>query len=83
MKTGEIITKTTAFYSKALPEETMEFLRGLAQDYAKVKNYVYRRYSGIGSAGRLTPIYGILNEMRYCGLRQQLNLPALRACGAS
>ncbi len=77
MKTGEIITKTTAFYSKALPEETMEFLRGLAQDYAKVKNYVYRRYSGIGSAGRLTPIYGILNEMRYCGLRQQLNLPAV------
>ena len=77
MKTEEIITKTAALYSAPLPDETMEFLRGIAQDYCKVKNYVYGRYSGIGSVGKLTPVYGVLNEMRHCGLRQQLELPTV------
>lgn len=77
MKTEEIITKTAALYSRPLTDETMEFLRGIAQDYRKVKNYVYGRYSGIAYVNRLTPVYGILNEMRYCGLRQQLNMPAV------
>ena len=77
MKTEEIITKTAALYSGPLTDETMEFLRGIAQDYCKVKNYVYRRYSGIANANRLTPVYSILNEMRCCGLRQQLNMPAV------
>ena len=77
MKTEEIITKTAALYSGPLPDETMEFLRGIARDYCKVKNYVYGRYSGIANVNRLTPVYSILNEMRHCGLRQQLNLPAV------
>ena len=77
MKTGKIITKTASLYSGPLPEETMDFLRGMARDYCKVKNYVYGRYSGIAYANRLTPVYGILNEMRYCGLRQQLNMPVV------
>ena len=77
MKTEEIITKTAALYSAPLPDETMEFLRGIARDYCKVKNYVYGRYSGIANVNRLTPVYSILNEMRYCGLRQQLNMPAV------
>ena len=71
------ITRTVWQYSKPLPEETMEFLRGIALDCCKVKNYVYGRYSGIGSLDRLTPVYSILNEMRYCGLREQLGLPAV------
>lgn len=77
MKSTEIITKTAIQYSNPLPEETMEFLHGVAQDYCKVKNYVYRRYSGISSVNRLTPVYNVLNEMRYCGLRQQLELPVV------
>lgn len=77
MKTEEIITKTATLHSAALPEETMDFLRGIAQDYCKVKNYVYGRYSGIANVNRLTPVYSILNEMRYCGLRQQLNMPVV------
>lgn len=77
MSTGSTITKTVWQYSKELPEETMEFLKGIASDYCKVKNYVYRRYSGIKNLDRLTPVYSILNEMRYCGLREQLNLPAV------
>lgn len=77
MKTAEIITKTAIQYSELLSDETMEFLRGLAQDYCKVKNYVYGRCSGIANVNRLTPVYGILNEMRYCGLRQQLKMPVV------
>lgn len=77
MKTEEIITKTATLHSAPLSEETLEFLRGITQDYCKVKNYVYGRYSGIGSVGKLTPVYSILNEMRYCGLRQQLNMPTV------
>ncbi len=77
MKTDEIITKTAALYSGPLPDETMESLRGIARDYCKVKNYVYGRYSGVANVNRLTPVYTVLNEMRHCGLRQQLGLPAV------
>ncbi len=77
MPTDSTITKTVWQYSKPLPEETMAFLRGIAADCCKVRNYVYGRYSGIGSVNNLTPVYGILNEMRHCGLREQLNLPAV------
>ena len=77
MRTEGTITKTATLHSGILPEETMEALRGLAQDYGKVKDYVYGRYSGIANVDRLTPVYSILNEMRVCGLRQQLGLPAV------
>lgn len=55
----------------------MEFLRGIAADYARVKTKVYERYSGIGSLGRLGSVYDIMTEMRHCGLREQLNLPSV------
>ena len=71
------ITKTVWQYSKPLPPSTMEFLRGIAADYAKVKAYVYGRYSGIKYVNRLVPVYDILSEMRYCGMRQELNFPAV------
>ena len=77
MSTGGTMTKTIWQYSDRLPDETMEFLKGIAIDYSKVKNEVYFRYAGIKSLDRLTPVYGILNEMRYCGLRERLNLPVV------
>lgn len=77
MSTNDTVTKTVWQYSEPLPEETMAFLKGIAADYCKVKNYVYGRYSGIRSLNNLTPVYNILNEMRTCGLREQLNLPVV------
>ncbi|MDE7322286.1 MAG: transposase [Lachnospiraceae bacterium] len=77
MSADNTITKTVWQYSEPLPGETMEFLKGIALDYCKVKNYVYRKYSGVKNLNNLTPVYGILNEMRHCGLREQLNLPAV------
>lgn len=71
------ITKTIWQYTEELPEETMEFLRGIASDYAKVKASVYERYSGIGSLGKLASIYDLMTEMRHCGLREQLKLPSV------
>lgn len=71
----DTLTKTVRQYSEKLPGEVMEMLREIASDYGKVKQYVYQRYSGIRSMDKLTPVYTILNEMRYCGLRKQLDLP--------
>ena len=71
------VTKTVWQYSQPLPEETMAFLRGIAVDCCKVKNHVYEKYSGVKNVNNLTPVYNILNEMRHCGLREQLDLPAV------
>ena len=43
------VTKIVWQYSMLLPEETMEFLRGIAADCCKVKNAVYGKYE-IGRA---------------------------------
>ncbi len=77
MPAEDTVTKTVWQYSEALSEETMDFLRGIASDYCKVKNCVYERYSGIKSLDRLTPVYDILTQMRHCGLREQLCLPVV------
>lgn len=73
----ETLTKTITQHTKELDTETLAFLCGIAKDYAKVKNVVYQRYSGIRHVDSLTPVYSILNEMRVCGLREQLNLPVV------
>lgn len=77
MEKEKIITKTVWQHTESLPKETMEFLKGIARDYAKVKTSVYERYSGIGSLGKLASIYDIMTEMRHCGLREQLELPSV------
>lgn len=71
------VIKTVWQYSEPLPDETMTFLKGIAIDCCKVKNYVYGKYSGVKHVNNLTPVYNILNEMRRCGLREQLNLPVV------
>lgn len=77
MEKNKVITKTIWQHTEALPRETMEFLRGIAADYARVKGNVYERYSGPGGLGRLASIYDIMTEMRHCGLREQLKLPSV------
>ena len=47
MASDGTITKIVWQYSEPLPEETMEFLKGIAADCCKVKNYVYEKYSGV------------------------------------
>ncbi len=76
MPAEDTITKTVWQYSEPLPEDTMEFLKGIALDYSKVKSYTYNRYSGIKSLDRLTPAFDIMREVRQSGLRAQLGLPS-------
>lgn len=74
---GSRITKTVWQCTEVLPEETLAFLRSIAADYSKVKENVYERYSGVGNLGGLGSVFEIQTRMRHCGLREQLNLPAV------
>ena len=47
----DTVTKTVWQHSESLPQDTMEFLKGIAKDYCKVRNYVYGKYSGVKSLG--------------------------------
>lgn len=60
-----------------LPPEDMEKLQEIAEDYRKVKNYVYQRYGGIRSLSKIYPGYTVQNEMTDSGLRGQLDMPSV------
>lgn len=55
----------------------MDRLLEIAEDYRRVKNYVYERYGGIGSLSKLYPGYEIQNEMTGSGLRAELGMPSV------
>lgn len=72
------ICKTIHQYNKEpLSPEDMGKLQEIADDYCKVKNYVYQRYGGIRSIAKLYPGYTVQNEMTSAGLRAQLNMPSV------
>lgn len=74
----ETIYRIVRQYNKnPVPRQDMEKLREIASDYAKVKNYVYERYGGIGGLSKLYPGYTIQNEMTKSGLRTALGLPSV------
>ncbi len=55
----------------------MQRLLDIAEDFRKVKNYVYVRYGGIGSLSKIYPGYTVQNEMTASGYRETLGLPAV------
>lgn len=55
----------------------MQKLLDIAEDYKKVKNYVYDRFGGIGSLSKLYPGYTVQNEMTKSGYRETLGMPAV------
>ena len=64
MQKENCLTKIAWQYPETLPQETMDFLWGIAEDYAKVKRSVYERYSGITGLGQLGFVYDIMTQMR-------------------
>lgn len=62
---------------KPISAEDMKRLQEIAEDYRKVKNYVYVRYGGIGSVSKLYPGYTVQNEMTASGLRAELQMPSV------
>ena len=55
----------------------MEKLLEIAEDYRKVKNYIYDRFGGIASLSKLYPGYTVQNEMTKSGLRGDLGIPSV------
>lgn len=74
----DTICKTIYQYNKEpIPEDTMKKLQEIADDYSKVKNYVYDRFGGVGGFSKIYPGYTVQNEMTGSGLREQLNMPSV------
>ena len=74
----EKICKTIHQYNKEpIPKADMQQLLEIAEDYKKVKNYVYGRYGGIGSLFKIYPGYTVQNEMTKSGFRDKLGLPSV------
>jgi len=72
------ICKTVHQYNKTrIPKEEMAKLQEIAEDYRKVKNYVYRHYGGISGLSKIYPGYTVQNEMTASGLREELGLPSV------
>ena len=72
------ICKTVHQYNREpIPDEEMQKLLDIAEDYRKVKNYVYVRFGGIGSLSKLYPGYTVQNEMTASGYRETLGMPAV------
>ena len=60
-----------------IKEADMQRLQEIAEDYRKVKNYVYSRYSGITSLEKIYPGYTVQNEMTGSGYREILGMPSV------
>ncbi len=72
------ICKTVHQYNKdPVSKADMQRLLDIAEDYRKVKNYVYVRYGGIGSLSKIYPGYTVQNEMTAGGYREILGLPSV------
>lgn len=70
--------RTLHQYNKEpIPDEDMKKLLEIAEDYRRVKNYVYARYGGIGSLSKLYPGYTVQNEMTASGFRTELGMPSV------
>lgn len=77
-KQGETTCRIIRQYNREpLPDEDMKKLQEIAEDYCRVKNYVYARYGGIGSLSKLYPGYTVQNEMTGSGLRAELAMPSV------
>lgn len=77
MPTDTIVKTIHQYSSMPISAEDMQKLLEIAKDYAKVKNYVYQRFGGIGSLSKLYPGYTVQNEMTQSGLKAELGLPSV------
>lgn len=75
---SEQVCKTIHQYNREpILTTDMKKLLEIAEDYRKVKNYVYRRFGGIASLPKLYPGYTVQNEMTASGYRDSLGMPSV------
>lgn len=78
MGNREAACRTIHQYNKEpVSDVDMRNLLEIAEDYRRVKNYVYARYGGIGSLSKLYPGYTVQNEMTASGFRAELGMPSV------
>lgn len=65
------------YSSEQLSREDMDRLLDIARSCMVVRNYIFQRYGGIKSLGKIYPGYTVQNEMTASGLREKLNLPSV------
>lgn len=72
------ICKTVHQYNKEpVSDGDMQKLLDIAEDYRKVRNYVYARYGGVRSLSKIYPGYTVQNEMTGSGYREALDMPSV------
>ncbi len=72
------VCKTVHQYgSMPVSREDMEKLQEIAEDYSRVKNYVYAGFGGIGGLSKIYPGYTVQNEIMKRGLREALGMPSV------
>ena len=72
------VCRTVCQYSRdPVPAGDMGKLLEVAEDFRKVKDYVYARYGGIGSLSKISPGYTVQNEMTGSGFRESLGMPSV------
>ena len=75
---SEKICKTIHQHNKEpVSVSDMQKLQEIAEDYRKVKNYVYARFGGIASLTKIYPGYTVQNEMTASGYRETFGMPSV------
>lgn len=72
------ICKAIHQYSKGkISSENMDILMEIGHGCMVTKNYIYQRYGGIKSLGKLYPGYAVEAEVKEAGFREKIGLPSV------
>lgn len=72
------ICKSIHQYSKGkISSDNMDVLMEIGHGCMVTKNYIYQRYGGIKSLGKLYSGYAIETEVKAAGFREQIGLPSV------
>ena len=75
---GRKICKSIHQYSKGkISSENMDVLMEIGHGCMVTRNYIYQRYGGIKSLGKLYSGYAIDAEVKTAGFREQIGLPSV------
>ena len=75
---GRKICKSIHQYSKGkISSENMDVLMEIGHGCMVTRNYIYQRYGGIKSLGKLYSGYAIDAEVKAAGFREQIGLPSV------
>lgn len=72
------ICKALHQYSKGkISSEAMDVLMEIGHGCMVTRNYIYQRYGGIRSLGKLSPSYAVEAEVKASGFREKIGLPSV------